>query len=132
MYPSGIYISEVHPNPEGEDINNLNEETVIIEMHKPSTQDLSGYQLEYGERYVYTFSDNVSDVNQREMLVIHAGKGNYEFIENSKKYHIYVGSESPLLSNNGMQLNIRDPDGFAIDSITYSSFEDGRGYYRPE
>ncbi|WP_254538667.1 lamin tail domain-containing protein [Halomarina litorea] len=130
---SPLYFSEVLPNPQGSDTENLNDETVLIETTTDSPIDLSGYTVTYGNDREYSFPRFLSDITPGTNITIHSGKGN-----NSKSsseppdYDLFVGSKRPLLRNTGMQLVLKSPDGDVIDSIQYPELGPREGYYRPE
>ena len=128
-----IYISEALPNPAGPDAEALDEEYVLVETTGNATLDLSGYTLAYGQRAEYVFPETVSAVDAGANLEIHTGHGSDGIDTASPPTHsLYVGSDAPLLANDGMRLTIRDRGGTRVDSIEYWSMDEGVRYVRPE
>lgn len=130
---SVLYFSEVLPNPQGPDIESLNHETVLIQTTTDSPTDLSGYTVTYGNDREYSFPRSLSDITPGTNITIHSGKGNNSMSSSDPlDYDLFVGSDRPLLRNNGMQLTLKSPNGDAIDSIQYPELGPDEGYYRPE
>lgn len=130
---ASIYISEVRPNPEGSDDSNLNGETVLVEMKDDRPTDISGYSLVYSQRHTYEFPDNVSDVESGSTIEIHSGDGEFGVDASAPpEYNLFVGRTNPLLSNEGMELELQNSDGEVIDSMEYPSLGPGERYVRPE
>jgi len=104
-------------------------------MNADTVRDLSEYILVYCRRHVYRFPSLVSEVAPGEAIVIHTGAGeNAVTAENTTagEYQLYVGSETPLLANEGMQLVLKRSSGTLIDSITYPEMDPGGVYGRLE
>jgi hypothetical protein len=128
-----IYISEIVANPTGDDQENLNQETVLIEMNANSNRDLSGFTLSYSSAQTFDFPDLVSDVPPKATLRVHSGKGDSRVREESNPdFTLFVGSTTPLLANEGMELTLRDSGGNTIDRLSYPELESGEVYARPE
>jgi competence protein ComEC len=128
-----IYISEVRPNPTGPDAEALNREYVLVETTGNAAADLSGYTLAYGERDEYVFPETVSAMTGGANLEIHTGHGTDSVDTASPPtYSLFVGSDAPLLANDGMRLAVRDRAGATVDHVEYWSMEEGSLYVRPE
>jgi hypothetical protein len=128
-----VYVSTVLPNPEGPDVDALDEEYVLVETAGDATLDLSGYTLTYGRRDEYVFPDLVSDVEPGGSVDVHTGDGSGGVDASTPpRYSLYVGSDAPLLANDGMRLTIRDRDGTRVDSVEYWAMDEGVRYVRPE
>jgi hypothetical protein len=125
-----IYFSEILPNPEGEDVERLNEEYVLIEMNADEQRDLSNFTLEYNEKHHYSFPALVTEVESGSNLIIRSGDG--ENRTNGSDYLLFVGSDNPLLDNGGMQLTLRTNHGEVINRVTYGEMEEGTLWARPE
>ncbi len=131
-----VYISEVWPNPEGEDGTALNDEVVLLEMNAETTMDLSGFMLVYGQRKKFTFRNAVSSVRSGESVEIHSGSGSDHKDTTSHPedpdYILYVGSDKPLLDNDGMRLTLKNSEGNVIDTVRYPKLGPGAVWARPE
>lgn len=128
-----IYFSEIRGNPEGDDEENLNEEYILIEMNADTQRDLSGFTLDYGEKHQYEFPEMVTEVESRSVLTIRSGSGeNRVNRSNYPDYQLFVGSDVPLLNNDGMQLLLYDDQGELVDSVSYSSMVEGQIWIRNE
>lgn len=128
-----VYVSEVLPNPEGPDAEALGEEYVLVETAGETTLDLSGYSLSYGRRHEYVFPDVVSAVDAGANLEIHTGHGSDSVgTATPPTYSLFVGSDTPLLTNDGMRLAVRDRTGTTVDHVEYRSTGEGGLYVRPE
>jgi len=128
-----IYISEVIANPLGNDDENLNQETVLIEINADTDRDLSGFTLLYSNAQTYNFPDLVSSVPPQSTLQIHSGKEKSSSEEDSKtRFNLFVGSTTSLLANDGMELTLQDSAGNVVDQISYPGLEPGEVYARPE
>jgi len=128
-----IYISEIMANPPGKDDENLNRETVLIEMNADSDRDLSGFTLSYSDVQSYDFPDLVSNISSQSTLKIHSGKGKNSGEGGSKKgVTLFVDSTTPLLANDGMELTLGDSTGNVVDQVSYPELEPGEVYAKPE
>jgi hypothetical protein len=128
-----VYVSEVLPNPEGPDAEALGAEYVLVETAGDTTLDLSGYALSYGGRHEYVFPDVVSTVDAGANLEIHTGHGSDSVsTATPPTYSLFVGSDAPLLANDGMRLTLRNRADTTVDSVEYWSMAEGTRYVRPE
>lgn len=125
-----IYVSEILPNPDGDDTAALNEEYVLIEMNADGQRDLSAFTLTYGGQRRYSFPDLVGTVASGSNLLIRSGNGQNRKAES--EYRLFVGSDTPLLDNDGMQLTVRDGSGEVVDSVAYGALADGALWVRLE
>lgn len=130
---SPIYFSEILPNPEGEDSENLPSEYCLIEVHTDDAIDLSGFEVSYGEKYSFTFSDDFTDVEPGTSIKIITGKRNEDTLTpHGRTRTVFLGRNSPVLSNSGMTLELRNRDGEVIDRVKYGDIREGFLYVRPE
>lgn len=130
---NSIYISEILANPEGPDVDAVSDESVLVEVNADTGQDLSGYTLAYGTRHEYVFPDRVSVVEPGASIELISGRGTDEVSHSARPtYTLFVGSDTPLLANDGMRLTLHDRAGTTVDSVTYGSMGEGVLYVRPE
>lgn len=128
-----VYFSEVYANPEGSDEENLNKEYVLIELNTDTQRDLSDFVLEYGDRERFQFPDLVGEVASGASITIRSGEGEDQVKDsNYPEYTLFVGSDTPLLNNDGMELVLLDGSSVTADSVSYSSMDEGGIWARPE
>lgn len=128
-----VYLSEIRPNPEGDDAENPNDEYVLIEMNAEERRDLSDFSLNYGSAYRYGFPDAVSGVESGANLVVRSGRGETH-VEGTEypTYSLFAGSDAPLLDDDGMRLTLWDGRGEPVDSVAYPALDPGAIWARPE
>lgn len=107
-YPSGIYINEILPNPQGAD-----ETDEYIEIFNSNTfdVDLSGWQLQdiAGTTTIYTLPSSSKIL--------------------TNNYLIFKRPETKIMLNNDEDgLNFLSPDGKIVDSINFSKAPLGQSY----
>ncbi|WP_158057463.1 lamin tail domain-containing protein [Halorussus halophilus] len=121
-----IYISQMVPNPKGDDETKLNNEVVTIEMNSNTSRDLSGYRLEYSTGKTYTFPDIVTDVPPNSNITIHSGSGENETSQTTNsEFTLHVGSETQLLSNQDGKVSLLNRNGEIVHEVSYSSVKEG-------
>lgn len=122
-----LYISEVLAVPDE------TREHLVIETSGDTAMDVSGYSLVYCGQRVYTLPDLVSDIPPRSTIHVFSGEGEMNVGQSSPpQYNVFVGSETSLLADEGMQLTIRDPAGEAVDSVAFPALDPGETFARPE
>ncbi|WP_161625171.1 lamin tail domain-containing protein [Halosimplex carlsbadense] len=130
---SPIYFSEILPNPEGNDADNLDSEYYIIEVNTDTTVDLSGYEINYGEQLSFSLPATLTDVEPHTSIRVVTGKPNDgTTTPQNRTRTIFSERDSPVLSNSGMKLKLRNRDGELVDKVEYGELREGVLYVRPE
>ncbi len=107
-----IVVSEVYPNPIGNDNRQENYEWIEIYNNSDSEINLKGWQI-----------DDILNKGSKSYLVIEdtiIKPGNFLVLENSQT--------KIVLNNSGDEINILWPDGTVVDNLKYERSKEGYSY----
>ena len=127
-----LKIWEVAANPEGQDSEHLNDETITLEAQGTDPINVAGYTIEYGTAQRYTFPKATSDLPEGTTISVHSGTGKNSVRASAPPhYDLFVGSETPLLKNDGGTLVLKDSSGTVVQKVTYPALNEGVPYGVP-
>lgn len=127
-----LKIWEVAANPEGQDSEYLNEEVITLGAQGTDPINVVGYTLEYETGQRYSFSETMSDLPEGTTIRIHSGTGENSIGASAPpQYDLFVGSETPLLKNDGGTLVLKDSCGTVVQKVTYPALAEGVPYGVP-
>lgn len=101
----------VHPDADGHDGENLNDEYVTVTNTNDAELDLDGWTLSDEAGHTYEFSDTT--LAPGESLTVHTGAGT------DTETAVYWGSSSPIWNNDGDTVTIRNDSGSIVARTTY-------------
>jgi len=110
IYPSGIFINEILPSPQGPDEK---EEWIEIYNQNDFEVDLSGWQITdtAGKTTTYAFSEGMK-ISPRGFLVL------------------WRPETKITLNNDGDELKLIQPNGNVADNVSYAKAPQGQSYSR--
>lgn len=109
---SGLSITEIHADAEGDDRNNLNDEYVELSNTGSETLDLSGWTVSDEAGHTYTFPSGAS-LGIGEAVTLHSGSGSDTASDR------YWGAGQPVWNNGGDTVTVEDDSGTLVTSKSY-------------
>ena len=106
-----LRIVEVNADAPGDDNENLEEETVVLENTGEEPLDLSGWTVTDEAGHEYTFGDVTLDPGTR--VTLHTGGGS------DSGDSVYWGRSSAVWNNGGDTVTVRDADGDVVAERSY-------------
>lgn len=101
----------VHPDAEGNDGDNLNDEYVTITNTGDTPIDLDGWTLSDAAGHTYEFGDITLDSNAS--LTLHTGSGT------DTETDVYWGSNRPIWNNDGDTIIVQNASGDIVAQTSY-------------
>jgi len=108
-----LTVAEVHPDAQGSERDNPNDEYVVFENVGTESLDLTGWSVEDGAGYTYAFPDGFS-LAVGATVTLHTGSGTDTATD------IYWGRSSAVWNNSGDTVSAFDDQGAQVLSYTYS------------
>jgi hypothetical protein len=101
---TGLVISEIHADAEGNDNDNLNDEYLVLKNTASTSLELSGWQIRDEADHTYTFPDGFVLESGMD-VTIHSGSGT------NSESRLYWGASSAIWNNNGDTVFVYAADG---------------------
>ncbi|MEF8852199.1 MAG: lamin tail domain-containing protein [Haloarculaceae archaeon] len=109
---SRLAVARVHPDAEGNDNGNLNDEFVVFENAAESTLVLDGWTASDEVGHVYEFPDGFA-LGPGELVTLHTGTGT------DTPTDLYWGRSGAVWNNDGDTVFVRDANGTVVDRREY-------------
>jgi len=122
VYPGGVFINEILPNPEGAD-----ETDEWIELYNSNSfdVDLSGWQIQDTEGTITTYTINPSARSSTEALSKSSGQAKIL----ADGFLVFKRPDTKIMLNNDKDgINLLTPDKKIVDSVTFTSAPLGQSY----
>jgi micrococcal nuclease len=109
---TGVVVAELHPDAEGDDARNLDDEYVVLQNAGDEPVDLSGWTVSDEVGQSYAFPDGAT-LAPGATLTLYTGSGT----DGDGDYH--WGRGRPVWNNDGDTVIVRDADGRVVVSRSY-------------
>jgi micrococcal nuclease len=106
-----VTIWHIHPDAEGEDNYNLNDEYIVFKNIGNTTVTMTYWTVKDDARHIYTFPQ--FSLLPNTTVTLHTGEGITDSI------NLYWGSSEPIWNNDGDTIYLRDRDGYLVDYYRY-------------
>lgn len=109
----GLAVARIHPDADGNDHENLNDEYVVLKNAGDGTLDLSGWTVSDDGGHTYRVPSGVT-LASRETLTLYTGSGADSGSE------LYWGSDGAVWNNGGDTVVVRNASGDVVVRAEYS------------